>query len=88
MRTALIELSSPCLLRRSPQDRLAFAVHSFFLASGYRTIAVGKKALETIGEQTPVLDLQHCAYNSGLVVVFCLRRAPLSHRPSGLELPL
>lgn len=40
--------------RRSPQDRLAFAVHSFFVASGYRTVAVGKKALETIGEQTPI----------------------------------
>ena len=33
-------------MRRSPEDRLAFAVHCYLLADGYKPVAVGKQADE------------------------------------------
>ncbi|KAF6253919.1 hypothetical protein COO60DRAFT_370024 [Scenedesmus sp. NREL 46B-D3] len=58
---AVVRAAAPAF--RSPQDRLAFAVHAAVLSSGYRLVAVGEQAqLEGLSEDAP--DASISGWNS------------------------
>ncbi|KAK9811865.1 hypothetical protein WJX72_011458 [[Myrmecia] bisecta] len=68
--SALIRAADPQF--RSPHDRLAFAVHSYLLADGYKLIAVGRDAEDANGDKTK--EVSTAGWNSS--DEFAFRYAP------------